>query len=46
MRRIADLNPLGYAVDAGCDLFNGRAGDANVFQALVIFAALSAVTVW
>jgi ABC-2 type transport system permease protein len=46
LRRIADLNPFGYAVDAGRDLFNGRAGNADVFQALVIFVALSALSVW
>jgi ABC-2 type transport system permease protein len=46
LRRIADFNPFGYAVDASRDLFNGRTGDADVFQALVIFVVLSALTVW
>jgi ABC-2 type transport system permease protein len=46
LQRVADFNPFGYAVDAGRDLFNGRAGDADVFQAVAIFIALAAVSVW
>ncbi len=46
LRRIADLNPFAYAVDAGRDLFNGHAGDADVLQALVIFIGMAALAVW
>lgn len=46
LRRIADFNPFAYAVDAGRDLFNGRAGDGDVWQALVIFMAVAVLSVW
>lgn len=46
LRHVASVNPLTYAVDACRDLFNGRLSDPDILQAVLIFAALTALSLW
>ena len=46
LQTIANLNPLSYAVKAARDMFNGHAGDPDVFKGLAIMLALAIVGVF
>jgi ABC-2 type transport system permease protein len=46
LRRIADINPLTYTVEAARALFNGHLADVAVVQGLIAMALLAVVAVW
>lgn len=45
LRRVADANPLSYAVDAARAVFNDHLADASVVKGVAIMAVLAAIAV-
>jgi len=46
LQRIADWNPFAWGVEASRSLFAGNPGNSVVWQALVIIAGLTVVSLW
>jgi ABC-2 type transport system permease protein len=45
LRKVADADPLSYAVDAARAIFNNHPGETSVIKGIVIMAVLAAVSV-